>query len=90
MSYSCADFVQDVMNEADRLRLLTAVESVEINTEDDPSKAASAVLRVLGLIPQLRRQLGKAYRELRNQGVDIHRPEMKAIRKLLNAVKGQA
>jgi hypothetical protein len=46
--------------------------------------------QLIAAAPRLRRELGKAYRELRNQGVDVQDPSMKAVRKALNAAKGKA
>lgn len=45
---------------------------------------------LIAAAPALRRQLGKAYRELRNQGVDIYCKEMRDIRKALKRAKGEA
>lgn len=49
MSYSCADFYDDVMNAAERL--LTPAERRRLNETEGPAPGADAILRILRAIP---------------------------------------
>lgn len=97
MSYSSADFVEDITDTIDRLRLLTKVERISIVVADDSACTADAVVRCLRLIRPLKArnralltQLTVAYRELLAQGVDPACPDMKGIQKAIQRAKGTA
>jgi hypothetical protein len=87
MSYSACDFADDVTATAILRGFISEPKQEEIEGEDTPELAAVAVMGVLNTAARLRRELRRAYRELRNQGIDWRHPEMARIRRVLKEAR---